>query len=171
MDDEDFLWQMVEGKVSSYINIECWLQNSTRYHLPACFAMGKSHCIILISAWRPTNDSKSPGVQGTHSLLLVSTLKSKQSHTCPPALSRLLASWTRHGTLCPAVVIIPYYESTRVPLDGRLCQLISRYLRGGCCTPGQPFRHLDGLAIQSSLQNPGLEGDMTGEPLCKQTGR
>lgn len=31
------------------------------------------------------------------------------------------------------------------------------------CTPGQTFRHLDGLVSQSSVQNPGKQEDKAGE--------
>lgn len=89
----------------SYINSGCWLQDSTTWKVPpSLLAMGKSHCIILISAWRPTNDSKTLGYK-VPTLYCLS--QGKQSHTCLPALSRLLASWASHGTSCPAVVIIP----------------------------------------------------------------
>lgn len=110
----------------SYINIERWLQDGRRYHqhAPACFCYGGfplHHIDLNLKGQRATGTA-----WGTGYPLSFACLKGKQSHTCPPALSRLLASWARHGTSHPAVVIMLEYESTAVPVDGR-----SSHKRGG----------------------------------------
>lgn len=111
MVDEVFMWEISEGKMSSYINIGCWLQNSATSLL--CHGQISLHHIDL--SLEGNKRQQEPRVQGTHSPLLVSRQAVSYMFTCSVKTPSLLGrTWyfaprSRHNTI---VTRVPKYPRT-----------------------------------------------------------
>lgn len=112
MVDEFFLWEISEGKMSSYINIGCWLQESATSLL--CHGQISLHHIDL--SLEGNKRQQEPRVRGTHSTLLVSrqAVSYMLTGTCIVKAPNLLGqTWyfaprSRHNTIVTRVLKYPW---------------------------------------------------------------